>query len=75
MSTGLHVTAMNFVYALALYLALGCCVGAAFVTIGAGRVLPYPTPFTPTTRLLLFPGAAALWPYVLIRWLRAAKSA
>jgi len=24
-------------------------------------------------RIVLFPGAAALWPYVLIRWLRSSR--
>ena len=24
-------------------------------------------------RILIFPGAAALWPYVLIRWLKAPR--
>jgi hypothetical protein len=40
---------------LALYAAAGLGVGVAFVIAGAPRVLP---------------GAAALWPYVLLRWLR-----
>ena len=29
--------------------------------------------FTLGARLFLFPGAAALWPYVLLRWLRAKR--
>ena len=55
---------------LALYAAIGLAVGIAFVAAGASRVLPGSASFTPGARLLLLPGAAALWPYVLIRWLR-----
>jgi hypothetical protein len=46
-------------------------VGIAFVAAGAVRVLPGSASFTPGARLLILPGAAALWPYVLIRWLKA----
>jgi hypothetical protein len=57
-------------YGLALYAATGIGVGLAFVTIGAGRVLPG-TSFTGGARFIIFPGAAVLWPYVLLRWLRS----
>ena len=59
---------MIFLYALALYVAAGLCTAAAFVTLGVGRVLPHAMSFTLGARLLLFPGAAALWPVVLARW-------
>jgi hypothetical protein len=55
---------------LALYAAIGLAVGIAFVAAGSSRVLPGSASFTPGARLLLLPGAAALWPYVLIRWLK-----
>jgi hypothetical protein len=55
---------------LALYAAAGLGVGVAFVIAGAPRVLPGAWTFTPGARLLILPGAAALWPYVLLRWLR-----
>jgi len=32
-----------------------------------------PTPVTLGARIMLFPGAAALRPYVLIRWLRSSR--
>ena len=57
-------------YALALYAAAGIGVGLAFATIGAGRVLPGSS-FSCGARALIVPGAAALWPYVLFRWLMA----
>ena len=63
-----------FLTALALYAAVGLCTAAAFVLFGVGRVLPHQMTFTPIARLFLFPGAAALWPYVLLRWLRAVRT-
>ena len=62
---------MIVVYALALYGALGVVVAIAFVTFGVTRVLP--AHFTTGARILIFPGAAALWPYVLVRWLQAPR--
>jgi hypothetical protein len=56
---------------LALYAVIGLAVGIAFVAVGAARVLPGSASFTPGARLLILPGAAALWPYVLFRWLKA----
>ncbi len=56
--------------ALALYVAAGVVTGAAFVTVGAARFAHHMT-FTLPARLVLFPGAALLWPYVLYRWRRA----
>lgn len=62
-------------YGLTLYAAAGLTVGIAFVTAGASRVLPGSASFTPGARLLILPGAAALWPYVLLRWLRSRETA
>lgn len=64
--------------AVAIYAAAGLAVAAAFVAAGAGRVLSasdtsQPVSFTLGARLLILPGAAALWPYVLLRWLRALR--
>jgi hypothetical protein len=64
------------VLAIALYAGAGLCVAAAFVSAGVGRVLQsdaatQPATFTLGARLLILPGAAALWPYVLLRWCRA----
>ena len=55
---------------LALYAAAGVAIAAAFVVFGVTRVLPEPLPVTVGARILLFPGAALLWPYVLARWLK-----
>jgi len=57
--------------ALALYAAAGLAVAVAFLAFGVTRVLPAPAAVTLGARIMLFPGAVALWPYVLIRWLRS----
>jgi hypothetical protein len=63
-------------WTLGLYVAAGLCAAIAFVILGVGRVLPQPESSAPVTftlgaRLLIIPGAVALWPYVLARWLQA----
>ena len=54
---------------LALYAALGIVVAVAFSLFGVTRVQP--APLSLGARILILPGAATLWPYVVIRWLRA----
>jgi hypothetical protein len=56
---------------LALYVLAGIVTALAFVAFGMSRVLPFGTPVTFGARVLLVPGAAILWPYVLWRWVRA----
>jgi len=56
---------------LALYAVAGAVTAIAFVTFGLARVLPAGTPVTVGARALLIPGAAILWPYVLLRWVKA----
>ena len=56
---------------LALYAGVGVAIGIAFAASGVTRALPEPMPVTIGARILLFPGAAALWPYVLMRWLKS----
>ena len=52
------------------YLAAGACFAVAFVWRGlevidaAAKGMPIPA------RLLILPGAAALWPVLLLKWLR-----
>ena len=58
-------------YLLALYAAAGVVTALAFVSVGIGQVLRPPLPATLGARILLLPGAFALWPYILIRWRRA----
>jgi hypothetical protein len=58
---------------LALYAVVGAVTALAFVTFGIARVLPAGTPVTLGARVLFMPGAALLWPYVLLRWAKAAR--
>jgi hypothetical protein len=61
------------VIVLALYAAAGVAIGIAFVAFDVTRVLPEPATVTLGARVLLFPGAATLWPYVLVRWLKSSR--
>jgi hypothetical protein len=58
-------------YALALYAAAGVATSLAFVSVGLAQVLHPPMPATLGARILLLPGAFALWPYIVIRWCKA----
>jgi hypothetical protein len=57
--------------ALAFYAVMGLVTAVLFVTFGVWRVLDPGTTITLGARILWLPGAAGLWPYVLVRWLRA----
>jgi hypothetical protein len=45
------------------------------VSFGIAQVLPHEMTATLGARLLIIPGATALWPYVLMRWLRSRGAA
>ena len=60
-------------YALEFYAIAGFCTAATFVTFGVTQVLPTPMAFSVGARVLLLPGAFALWPYVLYRWRAAGR--
>jgi hypothetical protein len=53
------------------YALAGLVTALAFVTFGVIAVLPHPVPVSIGARILLVPGAAALWPYVLVRWVKS----
>ncbi|MBI5909172.1 MAG: hypothetical protein HY848_04375 [Betaproteobacteria bacterium] len=61
-------------YGLVLYALCGIIIGVAFVTVGVARVLPHASVTAPA-RILWLPGAAILWPYVLMRWRQARAAA
>jgi hypothetical protein len=48
---------------------MGVLTAILFVSFGVSRVLGHGATATMGARLLWLPGAAALWPYVLVRWL------
>jgi hypothetical protein len=57
--------------ALALYALIGLVTAILFVTFGVSRVLGQGASVTMPARILWLPAAAALWPFVLVRWLTA----
>ena len=67
----MHPLVAFLLNALALYAAIGLLTAVAFVAFGVTRVQPASVSLG--ARILILPGAAALWPYVLMRWLKAAK--
>ncbi len=64
------VAAELFVGALAIYGVAGAVFAAAFVTWGIGRIDPVAEHAPIGFRLIVIPGVAALWPLLLLRWLR-----
>jgi hypothetical protein len=62
--------AIWFVDALLVYAALGAAFGLAFVTAGVQGIDPNAKGSGPIFRLLIFPGTAAFWPLLLVRWVR-----
>ena len=67
----MHPAVAVLLDALALYAGIGAITALAFVAFGVTRVQPGPV--TLGARILILPGAAALWPYVLARWLKAER--
>jgi hypothetical protein len=57
---------------LVIYVAAGLVAGLAFVVFGVTTVQS--APVTVGARILLLPGATALWPLVLSRWLQQRRS-
>ena len=57
---------------LVTYVVVGLLAGLAFVVVGVASVQP--APVTIGARILLLPGATALWPLVLARWLAARRA-
>ena len=59
--------------ALTAYGLVGLVFAVAFVTMGIQRVDSVAEHAPLGFRLIVVPGAAALWPLLLVRWLRAAQ--
>jgi hypothetical protein len=62
--------ASGLVTALYVSLAVGALFAIPFVLVGAGRIDPTARTGTWGFRLLILPGAVALWPLLAARWLR-----
>ena len=58
------------VAALAGYLIVGLAFAITFISIGLTRVDPAATGMPLPARLLIIPGATALWPLMLRKWIR-----
>ena len=57
---------------LGLYAGVGAVFAVVFALVGAARVDPAAKGAPWTFRLLILPGAAALWPVLAFRWARGA---
>ncbi len=67
----MHPIVAFLIYALMFYAAIGVVIALAFVAFGVTRVQPASVSLG--ARILILPGAAALWPCVLMRWRKAAR--
>jgi hypothetical protein len=71
MAIGGNVLSMIVLYGLAIYAVVGIVAASAFIVAGVSKVLPGPVVLTFGARLLLLPGAFLMWPYVVLRWIKA----
>ncbi|MBK8914406.1 MAG: hypothetical protein IPM64_07350 [Phycisphaerales bacterium] len=58
-----------FYIAVGAYAAIGLLFGAAFISVGLARFDAAARSAGAMVRLLLLPGAAALWPILAVLWL------
>ena len=61
-------------FAIATYLAIGLLVAVPFLIFGIGRIDPAAKAAPWTFRALVFPGVVAMWPLLLLRWLKSRES-
>ena len=66
--------AVILVDVLGIYALVGTVFAAAFVLFGIHRVDPVAKGGTLGFRLIVMPGVAALWPLLLARWIRSART-
>jgi hypothetical protein len=67
----MHPIVAFVLIALAAYAAVGVVAALAFAAFGVTRVQDAGVSLP--ARILIVPGAAALWPYVLARWIKAGR--
>ena len=63
-----------FLTTLAAYLLLGLAFAIPFAIKGAAAIDPVARHATWGFRLFVIPGAAALWPLLLLRWIRSPEA-
>ena len=66
----MFVLAESLLLVLGAYLAVGACFAVAFAAWGAQTIDPASQGMPISARLLIVPGATALWPLLLKKWLR-----
>jgi hypothetical protein len=54
-----------------VYVAVGLPFAAAFVSVGVARIDHAARAAPLGFRLIIFPASAALWPVLLVKWVRA----
>ena len=67
--------ASALLWSFAAYTIFGVSVGVAFLVWGLGVVDPSARGARWSFRILILPGLAALWPWVILRWRRAFRHA
>jgi hypothetical protein len=65
--------ASGLVMVVGVYLAIGVLFAIAFVVRGCQRIDPAAEDGTIGFRILILPGAAALWPLLLSRWIKGVR--
>ncbi|MBM3804790.1 MAG: hypothetical protein FJW26_21075 [Acidimicrobiia bacterium] len=58
---------------LGCYALVGALFAVPFVTVGAAKLDPRSAGSGFGFRVMIFPGAAALWPWLLLRWVHHCK--
>jgi hypothetical protein len=67
------IVAQIVLYAVAAYLLIGLAIGVPFVLKGVDQVDEAARGTSLVFRLLILPGAIALWPLMAAKWLRAVR--
>lgn len=70
-----HIAAIAIIVVTSIYATIGAAFAGLFVVFGAARIDPSAAGMSASVRLLLLPGAAALWPVLLRKWIAAARRA
>ena len=62
-----------FVILLSVYAAFGLLFAVVFLTAGIGHIDPVAKQSGAGFRIIIAPGVAALWPLLLLRWIRGGR--
>jgi hypothetical protein len=67
--------AILMVFAVHTYMYVGAAFALAFVVFGVSRLDHEASDSGPIFRAVIFPGAVALWPVLLVRWIQGKHEA